>query len=399
MPDLDFWMFDGDNHYYEAEDAFTRHLDKKMKHRCMQWAEVNGRKSLLVAGKVNRFIPNPTFDPVAQPGCLDQYFRGNNPGGKSIREAFGELVPIAKEYRDRDARLTVMDQQKIEKAFFFPTLGVGMEEALHTDTPAVHAAFEAFNRWLEDDWGYAYKERIFAAPYITLQDLDRGIAEFERVLANGARVVVMRPAPICSTTGYRSPADPYFDPYWARVNEAGITVLYHGGDSGYSKHLDDWGEGASGVQSFKGSAMQSLTMGTRAPFDLMAALISQGLFARFPNLRTASIEMGSNWVPWLFQSFTRIWGQEPASFGNVDPRETFRKHITIAPFHEDDVPLLRDLIGPDRMIMGSDWPHAEGLANPSAYADELGEFTPKQVKAIMRDNADALATPRPQSAL
>ena len=397
MADLDFWIFDGDNHYYEAEDAFTRHLDRKMRSRCMQWAVVNGRKSLLVAGKVNRFIPNPTFDPVAKPGCLDQYYRGNNPGGKSIREAFGELEPIRKEYRDRDARIALMDRQKIEKAFFFPTLGVGMEEALKEDTPAVHAAFEAFNRWLEDDWGYAYQERIFAAPYITLQDRDRGIAELERVLANGARVVVMRPAPIYSESGYRSPADPYYDPYWGRINEAGITVLYHGGDSGYGKYLADWGEGTDGVRAFKASPLQGLTIGSRAPFDLMAALVSHKLFSRFPNLRIASIEMGSNWVPWLFQSFRRIYGQEPDAFDG-DPAETFRKHVWISPFHEDDVPLLRELIGPERMIMGSDYPHAEGLADPTDYVNELGAFSKDEQRAIMHDNADFLVTPRPASA-
>ncbi|HPG28868.1 MAG TPA: amidohydrolase, partial [Myxococcota bacterium] len=97
MADLPFLLFDADNHYYEAEDAFTRHMDPRMKRRCMSWGQVNGRKELLVAGKVNRFIPNPTFDPVAKPGCLDEYYRGINPEGKSIREAFGELEPIRPE--------------------------------------------------------------------------------------------------------------------------------------------------------------------------------------------------------------------------------------------------------------------------------------------------------------
>ena len=174
MADLPFLLFDADNHYYEAEDAFTRHIDPRMKKRCMNWAEVNGRKELLVAGKVNRFIPNATFDPVARPGCLDDYYRGINPEGKSIRDAFGALEPIRPEYRDRDLRLARMDEQRIEKAIYFPTLGVGMEEALKHDTEAVHTAFEAFNRWLLDDWGFAYKERIYAAPYLSLMDVSVG---------------------------------------------------------------------------------------------------------------------------------------------------------------------------------------------------------------------------------
>ena len=36
MAELGFKAFDADNHYYEAEDAFMRHVDPKMHKRCMQ---------------------------------------------------------------------------------------------------------------------------------------------------------------------------------------------------------------------------------------------------------------------------------------------------------------------------------------------------------------------------
>ena len=75
MTEVSFAAFDADNHYYQATDAFIRHVDPKMHKRCMQWATVDGRERLLVAGRINRFIPNPTFDPVARPGCLDDCFR------------------------------------------------------------------------------------------------------------------------------------------------------------------------------------------------------------------------------------------------------------------------------------------------------------------------------------
>ncbi|MCB0946225.1 MAG: amidohydrolase, partial [Mycobacterium sp.] len=77
MPaELPFRFFDCDNHYYEAEDAFTRHIDPKLKKRAIQWAQLDGKQRLIVGGRVNRFIPNPTFDPVGKPGALDEYFRG-----------------------------------------------------------------------------------------------------------------------------------------------------------------------------------------------------------------------------------------------------------------------------------------------------------------------------------
>ena len=133
--ELGFAAFDADNHYYEAEDAFTRHMPREMAKRCMQWAEIDGKKRLLVGGRVNRFIPNPTFNPVSKPGALDAYFRGRVSGG-DMRTLFGELDPISPAYRKRDARVALMKEQGLAGAMFFPTLAVGMEESLRGDAPA-----------------------------------------------------------------------------------------------------------------------------------------------------------------------------------------------------------------------------------------------------------------------
>jgi predicted TIM-barrel fold metal-dependent hydrolase len=129
----------------------------------------------------------------------------------------------------------------------------------------------------------------------------------------------------------------------------------------------------------------------------MAALVCHGLFARFPNLRVASIEMGSNWVPWLLQTFRRVHGQTPKAFAE-DPIDTFRRHVWVAPFHEDDVAALRDLVGVERLLMGSDYPHAEGLAEPTSWVDELAGFTDAEIRLVMRENSLGLSRRRPASA-
>ena len=46
-------VYDCDSHYYEAVDAFTRHVDPRMQGRCVQWAEIEGRKRHLVGGEVD----------------------------------------------------------------------------------------------------------------------------------------------------------------------------------------------------------------------------------------------------------------------------------------------------------------------------------------------------------
>ncbi len=218
MSHVDFPVFDCDNHYYEALDAFSRHIEPEFAKRGMQWVEVNGKKRLMVGEKINRFIPNPTFDPVSKPGALDEYFRGRNPKGEDTPTLFGELDPMTKvpEYRDRDARLALMDEQGIEGAIFLPTLGVGMEQSLAGDKEVIPHVFHAFNQWLEDDWGFAYQERIFSAAYITLVDPDNAVKELEWALARDARFILVLPGPVMTASGGKSPADPIFDPFWAR---------------------------------------------------------------------------------------------------------------------------------------------------------------------------------------
>ena len=134
-----------------------------------------------------------------------------------------------------------MDTQGLEKALFFPTLGVGIEEVLKHDPDACHAAFRAFNRWLEDDWGFAYQERLRHALHHA--DRRRPGCRGTRLPAR-ARCARDRDARGAGRVPDRScsPADPRFDPFWARVNEAGITVTGQGA-IGQNSVWEAWGEG------------------------------------------------------------------------------------------------------------------------------------------------------------
>ena len=389
-----YTTFDADNHYYEAEDAYTRHMDPAMAKRAMQWAYINGRRRLLVGGKVNRFIPNPLFDPVAKPGSLDEYFRGRNPDAKDMRALFGDLEPIRPEYRDHDARLAVMDRQGLDGCLLFPTLGVGMEESLAEDPPALVAAFTAFNRWLEEDWGFAYKERIFAAPMITLVDVEAAVGELSRVLDADARVVCVKGGPAHSPTGLVSPADRRFDPFWGLVNESGVTVGIHSGDAGYGRYINDW-EPFGNLEAFRHSPLRSVLHSDRPPYETMAALVCQGLFDRFPKVRVASIEAGSDWVPALVKKLAKAYGQMPSGFVS-DPVESLRDHVWVAPFYEDDMAAVKDALGVERLLFGSDWPHAEGLSEPRNFALDLRrhDISEDDIHTIMCDNGRALTVRR-----
>jgi predicted TIM-barrel fold metal-dependent hydrolase len=384
---IDFRFFDSDNHYYEAEDAFIRYADPRMASRCMQWATIAGRDRLMVAGRVQRFIANPTFDPVAKPGCLDAYHRGET-GITDVREAFGELEPISPAYRDREARLLKMDEQGIEGAFLFPTLGVGMEELLKHDIAALHHAFHAFNQWLDEDWGFSHRERLFAAPVIPLADPAEAVAELEWVLERDARAICLRMAPVLTADGNRSLGDPIFDPFWARINEAGVTVAFHTGDSGYTSYTSDW-EPVDAVRSFFFTPFRLLTI-DRCVFDTFAALLCHGVFDRFANLRVLSVENGASWVDGLFANLRKVCKTMAHEFAE-DPIETFKRHVWVSPFQEDDIAGYIDLLGDDRIVLGSDFPHAEGLEQPSDFVRDLAGLESSSVRRVMRDNGLGLS--------
>ena len=146
---------------------------------------------------------------------------------------------------------------------------------------------------------------------------------------------------------------------WQRINDAGVLVAIHGTDGALNRYLAEWEAPNQGFAIFDSTFKIAITHG-RTISDTMTALICHGLFERFPNLRIATIETGSNWVNPLLHALDSVYGKRPHQFAE-DPRETFRRHVWVSPFFEDDMRTLRDLIGAVPMLFGSDWPHAEGL--------------------------------------
>jgi predicted TIM-barrel fold metal-dependent hydrolase len=376
---------DADNHYYEALDAFTRHLPKEFKRRGVRPVQSGKRVELLINDRVNRFIPNPTFDPIIVAGCLDSFFRGQTPDGAD-RSKLMRVEPLRIEYRDRDARVKVAEEQGLDAALLFPTLGCGVEEALRSDVPATMASITAFNRWLEEDWGFDYRHRLIAVPMLSLADPDAALVEVNSLLQRGARIVHVRPAPVPTGHGGRSLGHPLHDRVWATLAEASIPVAFHLGDSGYNAFAGAWGS-AETFEAFGAvDVLSRLVVSDRAIHDTIGSMIIDGVFHRHPKLRVASIENGSDWMHWLVKRLRKLSNQTPSAF-REDPLDTVRRHVWVTPYLEDDLRALADLIGVERILFGSDWPHGEGVAQPLDFAKELSAFGEVDVRRIMRENA------------
>lgn len=390
---IDHPVFDADNHYYEALDAFTRHLDPALGPRVLQWAEVDGRRYHVLGGRVSRAVANPTFDPIAMPGALYDYFRGN-PDHQNPLELLSQREAIRPAYRHPADRITTLDEQGLAGCFLFPTLGMIYEEPLSADPEAVCHLFRAFNRWLADDWPFAYEGRIFTAPYLTLADPAWAVEELRWALDQGARLVVMRPAAPVTALGRRSPFDPMFDGFWHLADEAGITVVVHAGDSGVSSngYAHDGGFAATFSGSWKPS-IKSFAI-EQAIREYLLSAVFERLFDRFPNLRIASVENGAEYLPDMIAK-VRSTARKMPGYWTDDPIDTFREHVWINPFWEDDVHTVVECMGADRVIFGSDWPHIEALPEPRDYVREVKDLDPADRRKILFDNAQELVALRP----
>ncbi len=393
-------VFDADNHYWESSDAFTRHRDPKFLDRGLRVVDVDGKLRYFVGDRAHPILPGPGDAHLRpRPGALYDYFSGKSDKGSIGDELACEAPADHPEWFERDARLRCMDEQGVEAAWLFPSHAVCIEGPMQPDIEASLEVLRAFNRWLEEDWGFAYRDRIFGVPFLTLSDLEQGIAELDWCLGHGARVVSIRNGPVFTPAGLRSPADPVFDPFWARVQEAGIVVAPHAGfDDGYREVEDAvahaWGyragkrEGDTNAVTLMEPFVQML-MKHRIVHDFAAALVAHGLFERFPRLRVAYIENGGTWVGPLIHGLKLLAAQNPGMF-KTSPADEFIEHCWVAPFVEDDVEELAAHLPIERILFGSDWPHAEGLSQPRDFFANVDSFPPEAQRRIMVENAREL---------
>lgn len=394
MTGLGYAMNDADNHYYEPDDCFTRHIESRLRGRTV-WIDRSrpGPGRMWVGDERCHFFSVGAGDSIGAPGAMKDFLRGRSEAGgsPSLNAIDGLGVP---EFVDRAARLAAMDAQGVERCLMLPTTGVGVEPQLreprHRDV--LYPSMRAFNRWLEEDWGYGADGRIYGAPLLSLADLDEAVRELERLLARGARFVVVT----CGPVDGRSPGEPHFDPFWARCEEARVGVVYHIGSTPFAAmYAAPWGLRPH-PPSHRHSFMEwALAFTDRPVADTITALIADGVFGRFPALRILSVEYGSAWVAPLLTKLdhlARLHSKDMWRFGAPDapPSELFRRHVWVCPFYEDDVVGLARRIGASRVLAGSDYPHPEGLASPTEFADELAGLEAGAVRAIMRENFETL---------
>jgi predicted TIM-barrel fold metal-dependent hydrolase len=173
--------------------------------------------------------------------------------------------------------------------------------------------------------------------------------------------------------------DPVMERFWDVVAESGLPVTYHIGEN--PDHLHRGSIGTSAMVAF-------------ASFQgLFGQLVFGGVFDRHPDLKVIFAEGGIAWVPPALQDAETIFD----SYRNGDLLETIERrpteywrHNCYATFQNDLLGLNQiDLIGADRIMWGSDYPHSEGTYGYgwSSMRSVVEGTTPENVRKILGGTA------------
>jgi predicted TIM-barrel fold metal-dependent hydrolase len=389
---LPYETFDCDNHLYERQEALTKYIPREYD-GIIKYVDIHGRTKIAIADHVSDYIPNPTFARVAVPGGFGQdvtrpaettvnlQLPSDAPRSQRVR-----AMPSPDAFFDPEPRLELMKDMGIDRTLLWPTLASVVEERLAHDPDAACAVVHALNQWMHEHWTYAYSEAIFTTPIISLAVLDKAIEELEYIAERGAKIFLLRVAPVPTWKGRRSFALPEFDPFWQRVQELDLVVGMHSGDPGYNRYTNEWeglGEREHRAFSSNGTPGFLLLASDKSPVvDACASIIGHGLATRFPRLKFMPVEYWATWVR-PFVAKLQDASQKSVLF-DEHPFEVFTRNIWVHAFHEPDPQGLIDIGLPvDHLMFGSDFPHPEGMADPLAYSEVVTGMPSEHQALIM----------------
>jgi predicted TIM-barrel fold metal-dependent hydrolase len=394
IPEYSGPIFDGDTHIVEKDFSFFRSYLPAKYHK--DWLiekryGPDGRYGTFIGERRQQNSEANPEDLVPPPGRLKEWLRAMKEGKSNVSGWIAKTPDMI----DPAERLKKLEEFGVDGSMLFIGNFVSLFGYLDQPEPG-HAVMHAYNEWLRDKWSFNGSERFYTTGCLALWDVDKAVAEAEWLIKSGCRVVVM---PMGPGSDNRSAADSYYDPVWARLNEAGVVVTYHVAEANFMHPV---------VRAFGEQPLQSRRMGqtawqwmfTYSEIPVMmsiANLILNNLFGRFPNLKLATVENGAEWVPRFLAKMDKMRGMAkngywPGGQLKQRPSEIFRQHCFAVAYPEDDVKQIVDAIGnADSILMGSDYPHAEGVPTPRDFlAEACAGLSAEQTRKVMFENGRRL---------
>ena len=351
---------DVDQHLFESRTTWSDHIDPAQRSDALSisddeagwpWLTWRGRQL------------TPLEVPIPERSALIGEDRLRRLRGERAPASFDELVPDS--YRLAGARLALLDEFGIDAAVMFPNYGLLWEQRLASDRVAQRANARAYNRFMADLCGEG-AGRLFGVAHVLLHDPAWAVEEIARVRAQGVRLAMIAPAPVNG----KPLSHPDFDPVWAAFSAEGVAPVFH--VSEFESPIDPaWrqGEQEDGEQLFDSIFLYL------APAIALANLILHGVLERFPDLRIGVVELTASWVPSFLlhidgaSDFYTLRHGEPFHKLAERPSEYFLRQVRVAALPYEMPNRLVPKVGEDTYMIGSDWPHAEGVADPRAAAE------------------------------
>lgn len=303
-------IFDADTHIWEKDFSFMEcYLPDAVKKDWLVARKIgpDGRFGLHVGDRMVENAEANAEGLVPPPGKLKEWLRAMKEGKSNVE---GWLQPTD-DMIGPEARLLKMDEFGVERAILF--VGEFVTTFAYYPQNAIgNQVLHAYNQYVDDHWGFARDDRLFATGLLSLWDLESSVAEAKWLVERGCRVVCMPMGP----AGGRSPADPYFDPVWTVLNDASIAVTYHVSEASFMHPLiREFGETPLQSRRTGQTAWQWMFCYSELPVQItLANIIYHNFFARFPNIRIASVENGANWLPYFLEKMDKM--RDPLTMDN-----------------------------------------------------------------------------------
>jgi predicted TIM-barrel fold metal-dependent hydrolase len=250
---------------------------------------------------------------------------------------------------DPDQHLKDMRLDGIAGEVLYPSQGLFYFKV--ADSQLMSAIFRTYNDWLAEFCRTA-PERLKGIAMINLDDVREGIQELERCARMGLVGAMISEYPP-EDRRYDSPE---YEPFWAAAQALLMPLSLHtatrrqGSNSGMARRT---------IRDASRRATKAFL-----PATSLCDMLFAGVFEHYPALKVAIVEFELAWVPYLLNSMDYTYRErhEEASYrfkDNLLPSDIFHRNVVLS-FQEDVVGIrLRDLIGVDNMMWGSDYPHSE----------------------------------------
>ncbi|MEQ1890346.1 MAG: amidohydrolase family protein [Alphaproteobacteria bacterium] len=371
----DEYLFDADSHVLEPPDMWDNYLEAKFKDRAIRITkDAGGVEQLWVDGEIimrNRL--------AAIGGVGMDTSKLLEPLGKLT---YMDSAPPAS--MSGHERLKLYEDWGLGGGLVLPTIGILWDK---DDAPLANAYCRAYNDWVYD-FQAPDRERMVIAAHLNLRDIPNAIKELDRNLARGFKGVFLPPERV-DGKGF---AHPHFDPLWARIEEAGVPLLPH-----VIVRTQRLVTGFAGDWYNAGQVNLTFSFAMGGASQLMPALVSMvldGTFDKFPRLKVCSIEAGAGWAPYAMdrmdEKYKRFKWQSPLKLDL--PSDYFRRNIwAVAEPEERTIGSVLDILGEDRVLWGSDYPHIDSdLEAVSMIRHSVAGLSEARKHAVLGGNAKKL---------